>query len=120
MAKKNISKKSFHKIRHLKSTAIAISINIFIVALVLALNSFIPSQIPLYYGQPFGQEQLAGKYSLILPPLFSIAVISLNTSIIQFQKDKYLNNILVAMNYVLTILSTIAVFKIIYITSSLL
>lgn len=43
-------------------------------AVVIALTAFLvitgPPEVPLYYGQPWGESQLATKWELILLPIF--------------------------------------------------
>jgi hypothetical protein len=101
-----------------KPLSIILLINLLLILLILLIRNNLPPQVPLYYGRPFGAEQLADKYSLIIPPLFSMFVIFINIALIQLLKDNFLRYVLFTMTIVTTCLSAITVLKIIFIVGS--
>ena len=58
--------------------AAAIVINVLVILSVLALIGFLPPQVPLFYGLPEGQDQLATSWFLILPATTSLFILTSN------------------------------------------
>jgi hypothetical protein len=95
------------------------SLNLVIIGLVFALQRFLPPQIPLFYGMPEGEGQLATSLLLFLPSLISLAIIFINISIGLVIKDEFLKKVLVASCAPVTFFSLITTVKIFFLVSSL-
>ena len=92
-----------------------LALNFIIIAL---LWSKIPPQVPLYYSRPRGYDQLANKLFLPLIPVFClfIVLVNLRISSFLFRKQLLLSQILVWSSFVISIIVSIAVIKILIIT----
>lgn len=101
------------KLKIPKNIILIIGFNILLIILVFLVQNSLPPQIPLFYGQPQGEDQLAPKLFLILPPLVAILVSVINFILSRLIKDQFLDKIFLATTITATILATIAVVKII-------
>lgn len=89
-------------------------INISIIIFIILIQNNLPPQVPLFYGKPYGAEQLTTSISLVFPPLLSIVVSIINSIVIFLIEDDFLQKILLVSMYTLTLLSAITVIKIIF------
>lgn len=87
-------------------------INLLVIGFVLFTQNSLPPVVPLYYGLPIGDEMLANKTTLPVPALASIIIISINILIIKAIKDVFLQKVLTSIIVLITLLSTITIFKI--------
>lgn len=101
----------------------SIFINIFFIAIVLLLavlvKSILPPQVPLFYGEPEGNEQLAQSWLLILPSLISLVVIFVNYFLSLAVKEDFLKKALILSGIAATFFSAITTIKIILLVGSL-
>ncbi len=97
--------------RH-KGWVILFSANVFVMVVLFSVMRFLPPEVPLLYGKPAGNEQLVGKYMLLVPPLVALSAGVVNLIICQVLKRKFLKDALFMVSWVLAILSAITVFKI--------
>ena len=95
--------------------------NLVIITLVLALvyTKRIQPEVPLFYGSPEGEEQLAASWMLAIPAIIASAFTIVNTTLSYFLKDDFLKKSLIIGAFTLTVLSTITTLKIIGLISSL-
>lgn len=96
-----------------------IKVSLFLISLSILLIVFkyreIPPQVPLFYNLPWGEQQLANKFFLFLLPFFSLLFLSLNTLLARKnQEDFFISKLLVTGALLFTILSMIALAKIIF------
>lgn len=96
-------------------------VNILIIALglgiILIRRSFLPEKVPLFYGRPWGEEQLAFKNWLLVIPLSSVVVFIFNNQIGKFFQKKnedFLVFVLGGGSLLFSILGTVTVLKIIF------
>lgn len=73
----------------------------------------LPPEIPLWYGRPIGENQIAQKDFIFLPSAISIFYIIVCLLFIKKVKDKFLIKILIGTAFLSTILTTITTVKII-------
>lgn len=94
----------------------SIAINVLMIAIVLVLIYFkrIPPQVPIFYGSPEGEEQLAANWLLTTPALASTIFLGINFLISGFVEDDFLKKILIIAGITATILSTITTAKILF------
>ncbi len=95
-----------------------LSVNLLGIALVFLIKAHLPSEIPLFYGRPFGQEQLAESRYLVIPLLVALAIALLNIAISIFLSSRFLTQVLLAVAITVTILAFITVFEIIFLVGS--
>lgn len=91
----------------------AVSANIIIILIILLLQVFFPPQVPLLYGLPEGEAQLASSLSLTLPSLISLIIIAVNVFISYLLKDEFFKKVLTITAIGLTIFSATTTIKII-------
>lgn len=89
-------------------------INVGVAGLILLLQHRLPPQIPLFYGNPAGEEQLVGRIWLILPPIVSVLITAINSAGCILIKDSYLQKVLIGTTIAVTTLSTITIAKILF------
>lgn len=97
-----------------KITTGLIIVNIATIAIILIFLQYLPPVVPLLYGLPYGEEQLAVNWALIIPPFVAGSFSAVNLLISQSTKDKFLKEILIGLTIVATSLSLITVLKIIF------
>ena len=92
----------------------------FILILVQALIiiftlSFLPSQVPLFYSRPWGEEQLAHPLYLFILPLANLAIFILNSILLSFieKKELLIRQILIICILLFNFLSLITLIQII-------
>jgi hypothetical protein len=95
------------------------AVNLVVISLVFILQRYLPPQIPLFYGMPEGEGQLATSPLLFLPSLVSLAIIWVNISIGLIIKDEFLKKVLVAACAPVTFFSLTTTVKIFFLVSSL-
>lgn len=93
--------------------------NLFIIGIVFILGSSLPPVVPLFYGKPYGVEQLARQHFLALPPILAIIVCIINASISKIQKDEFLRKVLLGGSIAATLFSLITVIKIIFLVGNI-
>lgn len=103
----------------LRLIKITLSINLFIILFILVLHKTLPPQIPLYYGLPEGEEQLAPVFFLTLPSILSIFILGLNIILGTWLKEDFLKKILIASSLPITFFSAITTLKIFFLVGSL-
>lgn len=102
-----------------KYVATILGVNILLSILVLLLQDNIPPTVPLFYGRPRGNEQLAPQLFLLLPPGIAILVTALNTIFAVITEDKFIRKVLIGIAFAATLLSTITVIKIVLLVGSI-
>ncbi|MEI8067566.1 MAG: hypothetical protein WCG91_01255 [Candidatus Shapirobacteria bacterium] len=86
--------------------------------LIFKFNS-LPDQVPLYYSQPWGEDQLAHASALFLLPTFSIIIVLINNLLatIFLNRIQLLSRLLVVFSLVFSFLSLVTLFQIINLIS---
>jgi len=89
-----------------------------IVVLFLKFNE-LPQQVPFFYSLPWGEDQLASAVSLFLLPTFSIVIALINNLIANFffKTINLFSRFLVIFSLVFSLLSSIALVRIILLIS---
>lgn len=101
-----------------KYVTAAIIINLLVILSVLALIGFLPPQVPLFYGLPEGQDQLATSWFLILPATTSLFILVSNLLITPLIKEPFLQKTLVLAGIATAFFSTVTTVKIIFLVGS--
>lgn len=94
---------------------LAFSFWIIEVLLIILFWSSLPSQVPLFYSQPWGKEQLAKPQNLFLLPLLGLLVFFLNSLISSLipKNEKLVKQILMTTFLVFNFLSLTTLIQII-------
>jgi len=89
---------------------------ILVQALIILFSlSFLPSQVPLFYSRPWGEEQLAHPLYLFILPLANLAVFILNSILLSFieKKELLIRQILIICILLFNFLSLITLIQIV-------
>lgn len=75
----------------------------------------LPPQVPLFYSRPWGESQLTSPAGLLLLPLLSLLIFTLNFGLIlkTFKEEKFIARILAGAGVIFTFLCLIALYRII-------
>jgi len=95
-----------------------VGISIFLIAVSFLIQSFLPPQIPLYYGKAQGEEQLAPSLAITIPSLISLIIVSINLITTQFIESDFLKKSLIIAAISLSVLSAITVLRIVFLVGS--
>lgn len=88
-----------------------------IVAVILSL-SFLPPEVPFFYGLAEGEGQLAKSIFLVLPSILSIVIILVNSSLSFFVDDDFFKKALVLAGVGTSFFAVITTLKIIFLVGS--
>jgi hypothetical protein len=92
----------------------SLGVNLTIVILILAMKTFLPPVVPLFYGLPSGPSQLGSTLMLLMIPGASIIVTFLNILVARLLKDDFYKKALVVSGTLISFLGAITVIKIIF------
>ncbi len=101
-----------------KTLGIVFFINVATLLFIYLNWSKIPPLVPLYYGNPTGVEQLGPAKGVFIPPSFVLVALITTILINKAYKDNFLETLLVLSLCVLTVLSTVTVFKILFLVGN--
>jgi hypothetical protein len=93
-------------------------ISISSIAFGLVFQFLLPPEIPLYYGLPQTEGQIAPSITIILPSMVSIFIIFINTLIAIKVSSNYLKKILSFTSLAVSVLAIITTFKICFLVGS--
>ena len=91
---------------------IATIINILSVAVVLAVQGFLPPIVPLFYGRPEGVAQLVKPLGLLIAPATSLLISAINLILNIWTSDIFLRKILAVTSLIFSIIGLITIVKI--------
>lgn len=81
---------------------------------VVVLKSLLPPVVPLFYGRATGETQLVPAFALLIAPGFSLLFTLINLGLVFLSNDLFLKKILILGAFAVSLLSSITVFKIIF------
>lgn len=97
----------------------SLGVNLLIISVVLLFRkSILPPEVPLFYGLPEGQEQLASSSALIFPSIISIFITLLNSTIASFVRDGFLKKSLIVSGIFSVLFPLATILKIIFLVGS--
>jgi len=108
----------FNEIPFRNLVVLSLVINIATLAFVIITQKHLPPQIPLFYGLPKTEEQVANSSSLVIPGILATSVMVINILISQITNDDYLKKILILTGVVSTFLATITIVKITFLVGA--
>jgi hypothetical protein len=97
---------------------IAIFVNVILIAASLALHTFLPPEIPLFYGMPEGSEQLASSWLLAFPSLVALFIILVNLLIASFVEDEFIKKVIILTGIATTFFSATTTVQIMFLVGS--
>lgn len=80
---------------------------------ILAVRSFLPPVVPLFYGKPGGADQLASSIFLLIVPGVSLLISGVNVFINSASKDDFIKKFLGVASLIVSVMATITVAKVI-------
>lgn len=92
------------------SLGITLAVSLF----AILVKGVLPPEVPLFYGKPVGEEQLASSLGLVIAPGVSLLVTLVNTILSAFVEDPFLKKALVISAFFVSLLTAITIFKIIF------
>jgi hypothetical protein len=92
---------------------ISLILDALVIVSVFFAKNLLPPVVPLFYGRPSGEGQLVPVLGLLLAPLVSLAITFANFFLAKIIKVEFLQKILIVSTFLLTLLTTITVIKII-------
>jgi len=92
----------------------ALVLNLVAIVVFLILKGFLPPVVPLLYGRPTGETQLVPTIWLLAAPGLSLLFIIINSLITNFTSDVFANKLLITTTFLLSLLTVITLFKIIF------
>lgn len=98
--------------------AIAVIINIILIGITLVLHRFLPPEVPLFYGMPEGNEQLASSWLISIPSLVSLFIILLNLLLASFIEDDFQKRVIILGGIIATFFSAITTIQIVFLVGS--
>lgn len=109
---------SIVKLPFLRLIYFSIVINVITIAGILLFKRFIPPEVPLYYGLPEGNNQVAASQELIIPSMVSLLVVLVNISLASLLQNEYLKRTLIIVSLIITLLSLITTLEIVFLVGS--
>jgi len=97
----------------------AIGLNLFLIFAVIFAQDLLPPEVPLLYGLPEGEKQLAASSLLTIPSALSLLIIFVNTTFSLFIKNDFIKKVLIASGIVITFFSTITTLKIFFLVGNI-
>lgn len=94
-------------------------IDIITIIFVLFFQRALPPEVPLFYGLPQGEGQLAKPIFLLIPALLSLLVVALNTFLIRLVKNDFLEKVLAIASLATAVFAGITTFKIIFLVGNI-
>jgi hypothetical protein len=94
-------------------------INLAMILLLVFSILILPPQIPLFYGLPDGEEQLAANWLITLPNFIALFTVFINSLLATKIKDEYIKKVIVIAGFVVTIFAIITVFKILFLVGNI-
>ena len=92
--------------------ALSAVINILVISFVLILRDRLPPEVPLFYGLPRGEDQLAQSLGLVIPSALSLTILVINSILASFVKNDYLGKVLIVSGATTAIFASVTVLKI--------
>lgn len=91
----------------------ALILSVLSAAGILAVMTFLPPLIPLFYGKPTGTDQLAPSWFIFVIPSLSLFITFINIFINTSAKDDFIKKFLAVGSLVVSLMATLTVIKII-------
>lgn len=107
---------SVGNVAYFKSMIIMLFINVLVIVLIIVFRKKLPPQVPIFYGLPRGEVQLAPPISLVYPLVLSSLFLVVNSIFASLSKSQFSKKVFVVGGVFISILALITVIRIITIT----
>lgn len=87
-------------------------LNLAIAVFYLFVRNYLPPEVPLLYGLPYGEDQLVKKDLLLIPLSISTVILILNCLLIKITKDNFSQKALLYLIIATSLLGIVTVVKI--------
>jgi len=114
----NSMMKPIAKIPFKKLVVASLLLNILTSVFVLTIKNRLPPEVPLFYGLPIGEGQLATSISLVIPAVISSLIIVINVALTPFLQEDFLKKTLILAATVSALFSAITTIKIVFLVGS--
>jgi hypothetical protein len=91
----------------------SLGLNFASILLILAIRSVLPPIVPLFYGLPVGENQLANSLELLIGPSVGLTISLINLVLARLVKEDLLKRILMLSGAFISLILGIAVVQII-------
>lgn len=112
-------KADFEKLPLKKTVLFALFLSVITFLIGLLSQIFLPPEIPLFYGMPYGESQVAKSIFILTPPAISLVFIFINIILTLKLESQFIKKTLITASLFISILSFIAVFRIISLVGQL-
>lgn len=112
-------KEKFERLPLKKFYIFSFFLNIGILATSFLSKIFLPPEIPLFYGFPQSSQQISPSYLLFIPSLVSLTITMINAYLSIFVDNIYLKKVLAFSSVLVSFLSALTTFKIIFLVGSI-
>lgn len=109
----------FEKLPLKKMYIVSTIASLILVVIGLLTQIILPPQIPLFYGLPQNDSQLAPSILIVLPAIISILITAINAFIATRTHDNFLKKTLAFCSISICLLVAITTLKIIFLISSI-
>jgi len=109
----------FEKLPLKKLLIVSFTLNLIMIIIGLLAQFILPPEIPLLFGLPQTAEQLIPSVYIILPSIIALVISFLNSLIAINLDGQYIKKTLAFSTVLISILSTIATLKIIFLVGSI-
>lgn len=89
------------------------AISLLLGAGILIIQNNLPPSLPLFYGKPVGEAELTSVTGFLIAPAASFLITLVNTLLSFTFKDVFIKKILILSSFLVTLLITITLIKII-------
>ena len=92
---------------------LAAALNLITIFTIVLVKTSLPPVVPVLYGRPTGESQLLPTLGLIIAPSVSLLILVSNCVVATLSKDLFLKKVLVLTALLVSLLTTIAVVKVV-------
>ncbi|KKP47600.1 MAG: hypothetical protein UR39_C0003G0005 [Candidatus Woesebacteria bacterium GW2011_GWA1_33_30] len=116
---KQIIDPRFERLPLFKLIVAIVITNLSVILIGLLARIILPPEIPIFFGLPQTEEQLAPALFITIPPTISLIFVLINSTMAIHIESFYIKKSLAFGSLAITLLSTIAAFKIIFLVGSI-
>jgi hypothetical protein len=96
----------------------ALIVNALMILWGIAVQKFLPPEIPLFYGVAEGENQLARSIFIFLPNIFALIILVANIFIAHLTTEEFFKKILIVAGIIATFFATITTIKVSFLIGS--
>ena len=93
---------------------LAFGLNLASIAAILSIKPWLPPIVPLFYGLPYGENQLVPVYGLLYVPGILLLITLINSAMAIYIKDQFFKKSLILTGAFVSVLGAVTIIKIIF------